>query len=43
MTIEQCKLREEREELFSELEDVCKSDKRTIQLARNYLREKKGC
>jgi len=25
------------------LEDVCKSDKRTIQLARNYLREKKGC
>lgn len=43
MTSEQCKLREEREELFSELEDVCKSDKRTIQLARNYLREKKGC
>jgi hypothetical protein len=39
MTKEQCRLREEREELFSELETLCGRDKRTIQLARHYLRE----
>lgn len=39
MTKEQCRLREEREELFSELETICGRDKRTIQVARHYLRE----
>jgi len=39
MSKEQDELREERSELFGELEEICKKDKRTIQLARKYLRE----
>ncbi|MCK4526206.1 hypothetical protein KAW18_02445 [candidate division WOR-3 bacterium] len=35
---EQWNLREEREELFGELEVVCSADKRTIQVARKYYR-----
>jgi len=38
-TKEQCRLREERGELFLELEAICGEDKRTVQLARKYLRE----
>ncbi|MGC9100025.1 MAG: hypothetical protein ACP5HC_02005 [Caldisericum sp.] len=38
---EQWQLREERYELFNELEEICQKDKRTIQLARRYLREDK--
>ena len=38
-TEEQCSLRDERGELFLELETICGKDKRTIQLARQYLRE----
>jgi hypothetical protein len=39
MSGEQAKLREERSELFTELEKICKKDKKTIQLARRYLRK----
>jgi len=35
-------LRDERQRLFEELEILCKADKKTIQLARKYLREDKG-
>jgi len=42
MTEEQVKLREKRSKLFSQLEEICKKDKRTIQLARRYLREEKS-
>lgn len=37
----QNKLRKEREKLFKELETTCNKSKRTIQLARKYLREEK--
>lgn len=35
-------LRNERATLFEELEQICGKDKKTIQLARKYLREDKG-
>ena len=38
----QGELRGERQDLFGELEILCKADKKTIQLARKYLREDKG-
>jgi hypothetical protein len=38
----QGELRDERRRLFEELEILCKADKKTIQLARKYLREDKG-
>ena len=38
-TKKQWRLRAERGELFSELEMICGKEKRTIQLARQYLRE----
>lgn len=38
-TKQQNELRRKREQLFNELETLTKSDKRTIQLARRYLRE----
>lgn len=39
MTREQTKLRNARASLFSELERLCETDKKTIQLARRYLRD----
>ena len=39
---EQWNLREEREELFGELEAVCDADKRIIQLARKYYRSEEA-
>jgi len=41
MSEEQAELREERSELFMELEKISKKDKKTIQLARRYLREER--